>query len=72
MRAARGQSNVSTHKPRRRTLDIVGSLDKLEAGDGALRDNAGAVAGFGAPGHGFALRDAYFRVWIRGTPEAEV
>jgi hypothetical protein len=53
-------------------LDVVRSFDVLEASDGALGDNASAMAGLCAPGYGFTLGCTDFRVWFGRAPEAEV
>lgn len=55
-------------------LDVVGGLDEVGAGEGAVGGDAGAVAGLDAPGDLDALRVANDRVgaWLGRGKDAEV
>lgn len=55
-------------------LDVVGCLDEVCAGYGAVRDKTGAVAGFEAPGDFDALGVADDGVgsWVRRGKDAEI
>jgi len=53
-------------------LDIVGGLHELQTGDGTLGDDTSTIAGLCAPGNVFTFGVTDERVWLRGTPEAEI
>jgi len=53
-------------------LNIVWSLDDLHALESTLGNETGAVAGLGTPGNFLAFSVADCRVWLGGSPEAEI
>ena len=55
-----------------RYLDVSGCPEELHAGEGTRGHDAGAVAGFAAPGDRLSLSVPNCRVWNRWAPDAEI
>lgn len=53
-------------------LDIRTSPHELNASQRAGGNEAGTASGLGAPGDGLSFGVANKRVWLRGSPQAEV